>query len=86
MMYLKPQEHNQIYRPKRIYCAYCRENQLNWQSKHQQQSFGTNITNIGGGSEGQFQGSRTQWGCDQCDVALCKIGDCWQLWHENQAF
>ena len=86
MMYLKLWEHNQIYRSKRIYCAYCHENQLNWQSKHQQWSFRTNITNIESDSESQFQKSRTQWECDQCDVTLCKIEDCWQLWHENQTF
>src|SRR5438034_4743497 len=84
MTYSETLEHNQIVRPSRTYCDYCRNNQLNWQPKYQQQrSFGTDITNIGGGSGGQFRGSRTRWGCDQYNIPLCKIGDCWCLWHEN---
>ena len=80
MTYSETPEHNQICRPSRTYCAYCRKHQLNWQSKHQQWSFEMDITNI----ESQFRGSNTQWGCDQCDVPLCKAGSCWHLWHENQ--
>ncbi len=80
MTYCKAPEHNQTLRLSRIYCVYCQNNQLSWQPKHQQRAFGTDITNIGG----QFRGSRTQWGCDQCNVTLCKTGDCWDLWHENQ--
>src|SRR5436189_2258543 len=66
MNYSEVPEHNQILRPTRAYYAYCRNNQSNWQSKHQQQrSFGADIINIGGGSGGQFRGSKTQWACDQ---------------------
>src|SRR5438034_4292939 len=36
MTYCEAPEHNQILRPTRVYCAYCRENQLNWKPKHQQ--------------------------------------------------
>ena len=54
MTYSGPPEHNQIHRAGRPYCAYFRENQLNWQTR--QRSFGTNLLNIGG----RFQGSRTQ--------------------------
>jgi len=55
MAYSETREHNQVRRPTRAYCAYCRKNQ-NWKPKHQQQrSFGTNLTNIrddfGSGSE-----------------------------------
>ena len=86
MIYDKVSEHKQILRSNQIYCVYCQKNQ-NWKSKNQQQqSFGTEITNIGGGSGGcggQFRGSRTQWGCVKCNIALCKVGDCWRLWHEN---
>ena len=86
MMYSESPEHNQIYRSTRAYCVYCRKNQFIWEPKHEQQehqrrSFGIDITNIGGGSGGRFRGSKTQWGCDQCDIPLCKIGDCWRLWH-----
>ena len=92
MAYHEAPEHNQIRRPTRAYCAYCRKGQLNWEPKHQQRwhqqrSFGTNITNIGGGSGGyygdRFRGSSTQWGCDSCNIPLCKNRDCWRLWHEN---
>jgi hypothetical protein len=84
MAYGKAPEHNQILRPTKAYCAYCRSNQLNWQPKIQQQRhFGVDITNIGGGSGGQFRGSQTRWGCTKCNIALCKIGDCWRLWHKN---
>jgi hypothetical protein len=78
-------EHRQVLRPKRTYCAYCRNNQLNWQPKkiQQQRPFGVDITNIEGGSRGQFRGSQSQWGCSKCKIALCKIGDCWRLWHRN---
>ena len=85
MEYSDPPEHDLIFRPTRLYCAYCRQNQLNWKSKHLQvRSFGTNIININRGAQGRVRGSRTQWGCDQCDVPLCKLGDCWRLWHENR--
>jgi hypothetical protein len=80
MTYHEAPEHNQIRRSCRAFCAYCRKHESNWQPKHEQQrSFGANITNIGV----RFRGSCTQWGCDQCDIPLCKIGDCWRLWHEN---
>jgi hypothetical protein len=91
MTYGEPPEHSQVLRPKRTYCAYCRKNQ-NWQPRYQRQrSFGTDISNIMGGfrydfgdsSRGQFRGSQTQWGCAKCNIALCKIGDCWRLWHKN---
>jgi len=59
MTYGEALEHNQILRSSRTYCAYCRKNQ-NWKPKHQQQrSFGTDITNIRGGSGG---GSGCHWG------------------------
>ena len=84
MTYDEASEHNQVLRSTRAYCAYCRNNQLNWQPKYRQQrSFGTDITNIGGGSGDRFWGSKTQWACVKCNIALCKIGDCWRLWHEN---
>jgi hypothetical protein len=85
MDYSEPLEHNQIYRAKRVYCAYCSKNQLNWQPKHSQpkpRTFGAIITN-NEGSRGQFRGSKTQWGCQKCNKPLCKIGDCWHLWHRN---
>ena len=72
MTYYVAPDYNPILRPIRTYCAYCGKNQLNQQPKHQKRSFGTDITNIGS----RFRGSRTQWGCDQCNVPLCKIGDC----------
>ena len=85
MAYSGTLEHNQIRRPARTYCAYCRKNQSNWQPK--QRSFEADITNIGGGSGGdsggRFRGSKTKWACVKCNIALCKIGDCWRLWHEN---
>ena len=85
--YCEAPEHNQILRPTRSYCVHCRKNQSSWEPKHQQRAFGTNITNIGGGlgsgSGGRFRDSNTQWGCDQCNIPLCKIGNCWRLWHEN---
>ena len=84
MAYEDSPEHNKVYRPTRAYCAYCREDRLNWQPKHlQPRSFGTDITNISG-SRARFRGSKTQWGCDHCNIPLCKLGDCWRLWHENQ--
>ena len=81
MTYHEAPEHNQICRSTRAYCAYCKKNQLNWQSKfQQQQAFGADITNIGGNSGvnsgGRFRGSKTRSGCHQCNIALCKIGDC----------
>ena len=90
MTYDKAPEHKQILRLHQTYCVYCQKNQ-NWKSKHQQQwFFGAEITNVGGGSGGgcgncggQFRGSRTQWECIKCNIALCKIEDCWCLWHEN---
>ena len=80
MIYHEILKHNQIWRSCRIFCVYCQKHKSNWQSKHeQQQSFRTNITNI----EIQFQRSCTQWECNQCDISLCKIENCWCLWHEN---
>jgi hypothetical protein len=85
MAYGEALEHRQIRVSKRTYCAYCRNNQLNWQPKkiQQQRLFGVDITNIGGGSRGQFRGSQSQWGCIKCKIALCKTGNCWRLWHRN---
>jgi hypothetical protein len=28
--------------------------------------------------------SRTSWGCKQCQVALCKEGDCWGAYHNKE--
>ena len=87
IIYTEISEHNKVLRLNRVYCVYCQKHQLNWESKHQQWSFGTNITNIGGGSGGgsggRFRGSRTNWGCDACNIPLCKIGDCWDQWHRR---
>ena len=47
MTYGEAAEHNQILRPSRTYCAYCRKNQ-NWKPKHQEQASGDDITNIEG--------------------------------------
>ena len=82
---LEPLEYNQIYRATRAYCAYCRQTKLNWKPKHLQprpRSFGIDLTNFSE-DRGQFRGSKTQWGCKECNKPLCKIGDCWRLWHEN---
>ena len=82
---LEPLEHNQIYRPSRDYCVYCKKNQLNWQPKYlwpKPRSFGIDLTNFSG-NRGRFRGSRTQWGCQECNKPLCKLGDCWHLWHRN---
>ena len=83
MTYGEAPEHTQIRRPKRAYCAYCRRNQLNWKPKHQGQAFGTDITNNGDSYRDWFRGSKTRWECIKCNIPLCKIGDCWRLWHEN---
>ena len=82
MAYHKIPKHNQTLRSTRIYCTYCRQNQ-NWKPKPQEsaRAFETDIINIRDGSGDQFRGSRTNWGCDTCNIPLCKIGDCWGLWH-----
>ncbi len=49
MRYHEAPEHNQISRPTRAYCAYCRKNSWSWEPKGQQRAFGADITNIGGG-------------------------------------
>jgi Transposase IS4 len=79
-------KHSHVSRPSRAYCAYCWENRPNWKSRHlQPRAFGTNIINISEGSRRpRIRGSKTQWGCDYCNVALCKVGDCWDLWHRNK--
>jgi Transposase IS4 len=61
MSYCDTPEHNQIYRPTRVYCAYCRQTESNWKPKHIQprpRAFGTNITNSAGLGQGyrEFQG------------------------------
>jgi len=78
MTYHEAPKHNQIRRPTRTYCAHCRKNE-NWKLKHQEQDFGADITNIGD----RFRGTSTYWGCEQCNIALCKLGDCWCLWHKK---
>jgi hypothetical protein len=88
-MPLEPPRHQQVYRDSRAYCAYCRKNKDNWKPRHSQpRTFGIDITNrgpIGGiNKANKPRGSKTQWGCQQCNVPLCKIGDCWRLWHENR--
>ena len=85
-------KHNWVLKSTKVYCIYCWNNQLNWQSKYQQWwSFETDITNIEDDSEGdsesdsesQFWESRTWWRCDQCNISLCEIENYWCLWHEN---
>jgi len=89
MRYHEILKHNQIQRSTRIYCIYCWKDQLNWKSKHQWQqwSFSINLTNIEDGYRddyrGQFWGSKTSVECNQCNVSLCKIKNCWCLWHEK---
>ena len=78
MIYHEAPKHNQIRRPTRTYCAHCQKNE-NWKLKHQEQDFEADITNIGN----QFRGTSIYWGCEQCNIPLCKIGDCWRLWHEK---
>lgn len=81
-------------REKRAYCVYCQRNKENWKPhkhgkpiQHGQVSreFGTDITNIiGKDSRGyRIRGSRTFWYCGTCNVALCKQGICWGLWHSS---
>jgi Transposase IS4 len=82
MIYTEAPEHNQVLRLRRTYCAYCRKNQ-HWKPRQQGRPFGADITNIAGGSGGRFRGSMTKWGCDSCNIPLCKIGDCWHLWHRR---
>jgi hypothetical protein len=84
MRYHEAPEHNQVLRLTSTYCAYCRKNK-NWEPKQQgrARAFGTNITNITGSLRGRIRGSRTEWGCAECNISLCKIGDCWRLWHKN---
>ncbi len=88
MSYTEAPEHNQVLRSTRAYCVSCRNNRLIWQPKVQRQRYlGADITNFGGGSRGgsggRFRGSKTHWGCDACNIPLCKIGDCWRLWHRR---
>src|SRR5438034_114691 len=73
MTYHEAPEHNQIQRCTRAYCAYCRKNQ----KQGRKRAFGADITNIRDGSWGRFRGTKTRYGCKQCNIALCKIGDCW---------
>jgi len=83
--YSEAPEHNQTYRATRAYCVYCRKNQLSWSPKHLQprpRAFGINLTNFSE-DRGSFRGSKTQWGCLECNKPICKIGDCWHLWHTN---
>jgi len=52
-------------------------------------AFGTDVTNIatyvptiGKDTRGyRVRGSKTVWYCGTCNVALCKQGSCWNLWH-----
>ena len=90
MTYYETSEHNQILKSTKSYCAHCQKNQLNWKSKFRW-AFETDITNIvsdlrddfRSDSETQFWELRIWWKCDQCNILLCKIKDCWCLWHEK---
>ena len=56
MTYSETLKHNQILKPTRVYCVYCQNNQLNWQSKFQQQQFfEADITNIENDSGADFE-------------------------------
>ena len=81
MIYNEILKHNQILRFTWIYCVYCWKN-WNWKSKHQEWVFEANITNIKDDSECHWE-SKTQWDCIKYNIILCKIEDCWCLWHEN---
>lgn len=87
--YTDAREHTRVVRPTRAYCIYCRNNWTRWTPKHAQprgpRAFGTDLTNLGPPRRARrvFRGSKTQYGCLECGVVLCKKGDCWQRWHET---
>jgi hypothetical protein len=89
MVYSGGLEHTQSYRPSRAYCVYYKENRLNWKPK-KPKAFGTNIINISKDFIGfkrsikpRIRGLKTQWGCNECNIQLYKIGDCWDLRHRR---
>jgi hypothetical protein len=89
--------HVQEKRGKRAYCVSCLQHKEDWEPhKHKPnhaqrqvlnrpRAFGTDLTNImPSDTRGyRIRGSRTIWYCGTCDVALCKRGSCWNLWHNR---
>lgn len=81
----KPLEHILIKRTTSAYCVYCRKHRENWIPHFaSRRTFGTDITsqivNFNNKSrEHKARGTRTVWGCQTCDISLCKRGDCWKL-------
>ena len=87
--------HVQEKRGKRAYCVSCLQHKEDWEPhKHKPnhaqrqvlnrpRAFGTDLTNIMPSDTlgYRIRGSRTIWYCGTCDVALCKRGSCWNLWH-----
>jgi len=74
--------HIPVQRSTRVYCAYCRHNKRQWAPHAHSRSFGTDITNQAL-NVGAIRGSKTSWNCLACNIALCRRGDCWRLWHES---
>jgi len=93
-------EHTQEKRAKSGYCVYCSQHKEDWKPhKHSRKNqygqvsraFGADLTNTAptpGGKDTRgyrIRGSRTPWYCRTCNVALCKKGECWNLWHTSAA-
>lgn len=75
-------QHNLVRRGKRAKCLACQGFQC---GRLRSQSSKQPLAEASGNSL-KRRAPYSRWGCDKCDVALCKQGNCWYLYHHRAAF
>jgi hypothetical protein len=82
-------QHNHVNRHKQGYCLACQGTQIGPRSQSMQKS--RNRRALGQLDENALnrqprprkRGTHTQWGCDVCNVAICKKPECWYFYHRQ---
>jgi Transposase IS4 len=72
--------HNRVQLKARKHCVWCKEHAEEWVPKTRR-VLGelVNEERI----RKRIRQSKSQWGCDSCNVCLCQIGTCWEQYHSR---
>jgi len=71
--------HNWIQFKSRSYCVWCKEHAEEWTPKRARPVLSELVN--GEQSPKRERQSKSQWGCDSCNVSLCRRGRCWDNYH-----
>jgi Transposase IS4 len=72
--------HNQVQLKARKHCVWCKEHAEEWVPKTRR-VLGELVN--GERIRKRTRQSKSQWGCDSCNVCLCQIGACWEQYHSR---